>query len=80
MNHSPWNVESGAPWNRWGLRDDERMAMAMKTAKDLGHHVVCDSIGFRRFTCTNLGCGRALLMPEGIIYGSALTERCEPRR
>lgn len=61
------------------LPPDKRMALAIEAATELGHHVVCDSIGFNRFTCTNLGCGRALLMPDSIIYGSALTEPCTPR-
>ena len=57
-----------------GIHGDERLARAIEHAESLGHTVECDAPGFRRYTCTK--CPRALLMPEGVVYGSALTERC----
>jgi hypothetical protein len=59
------------------IPEETRLAFAIDTATELGHTVECDGIGIRRYTCTV--CGRALLMPETIVYGSALTEPCTGR-
>lgn len=49
---------------------------AFEQALRQGHDLVCDHEANARFTCRHRLCGKAILMPAAIVYGTAITLPC----